>query len=439
MSERDASSRGRAGLALAALLLLGGGGAAAEQPPTARALLLRPERVWTAGSPAHAGWVVLVVGQNIAAAGPAASVAVPADAEVIDLPGETLTPGLMDLHSHLLLHPYNEASWNDQVLHEAPELRTLRAGKQAHATLMAGFTTLRDLGTEGAGYADVAVKHAIEQGIIDGPRLWVATRAIVALGSYGPAVREFRPDIDLPQGGQEASGVEGIVRAVREQSARGADWIKLYADYRAGPNGEGVPTFSEEELKAAVDTAHSLGRPVAVHTSTTEGMRRAIAAGADTIEHGYGGTAELFQEMAARHVAYMPTLTAPEATSEYFQHYKPGDPPTPGHGSGGPCVSSRPRQRGDDRLRQRRRRLCPRDQLARAGMDGARRHDPDPGAHRRHGDGRGRPRPGKGSGDHRAGRAGRPRRHAGRSDPGHRGDRAGELRHEGWRDLSAPG
>jgi imidazolonepropionase-like amidohydrolase len=312
-------------VALALLLFPAAAGAAGEAP----AILLRPAAVWTAGAPVHPGWVVLVRGERIAAVGPAAEVGAPADAETIDLPGETLVPGLMDLHSHVLLHPYNETSWDDQVLHEAPALRTLRAGVHAHDTLMAGFTTLRDLGTEGAGEADVSVKRAIAQGIIDGPRMFVATRAIVAKGAYGPAVRDFRPDMDVPQGAQEASGVDEVVKAVREQASRGADWIKLYADYRVGPNGESEPTFTQAEMAAAVEVAHSLGRKVAVHTSTTEGMRRAIGAGVDTVEHGYGGTDALFAEMAAKHIAYMPTLTAPAAVSEYFQHWTPGAPPTP--------------------------------------------------------------------------------------------------------------
>jgi imidazolonepropionase-like amidohydrolase len=312
---------------IAAVLVMAVVGARAETPG---ATLLRPARVWTEGEPAHTGWVVLVQGDRIAAVGPEASVNAPAGAAVIDLPGETLIPGLMDLHSHLLLHPYNETSWDDQVLREPAPYRTLRAGQQAKATLMAGFTTLRDLGTEGAGYADVSIKRAIDEGIIPGPRLYVATRAIVAEGAYGPAVRNYRPDIDLPQGAQEASGVDGVVRAVREQAARGADWIKLYADYRVGPNGESEPTFTLDEMKAAVEVAHAMGRPVAVHTATTEGMRRAVLAGVDTIEHGYGGTAEIFQMMAARGTVYMPTLTAPAAISEYFQHYVPGkSPPTP--------------------------------------------------------------------------------------------------------------
>jgi imidazolonepropionase-like amidohydrolase len=306
-------------------LALGLAGTALSAP----AVLLRPERVWTADEVVHPGWAVLVDGERIVAVGPSASVSPPPGATIIDLPGETLIPGLMDLHSHLFLHPYNETSWDDQVLKEPPAFRTLRAGKQAAATLMAGFTTLRDLGTEGAGYADVAVKRAIDEGMIPGPRLFVATRAIVAEGAYGPAAKVWRSDVDLPQGAQEVSGVDDIVRAVRQQAARGADWIKLYADYRVGPSGEAEPTLSLEEIQAAVSTAHSLGRPVAVHTATAEGMRRATLAGVDTIEHGYGGTQEIFRLMAARHVAYMPTLTAVAATSEYFQHYVPGvSPPT---------------------------------------------------------------------------------------------------------------
>ena len=287
--------------------------------------MLRPAQVWTAGEPAHAGWVVLTRGGHIAAAGPAGAVRAPADARVIDLPGATLLPGLMDIHSHLFLHPYNETSWNDQVLKEAVPYRTLRAGRQARATLLAGFTTLRDLGTEGADYADVSLKQAIEDGLIDGPRLFVATRAIVATGSYGPAPRGLRPDVCCtPQGAEEASGVAEVMRAAREQAGRGADWIKVYADYRWGPDGSQQPSFSEEELRALVETAHSSGRPVAAHATTAEGMRRAVLAGVDTIEHGFNGTPEVFRLMAARGVAYLPTLTAEEAYGEYFEHYVPG-------------------------------------------------------------------------------------------------------------------
>jgi len=298
-----------------------GVGARAASPAT----LLRPAQVWTAGEPPHPGWVVLTDGEHIVAVGSAVSVTAPADATVIELPGATLLPGLIDAHSHLLLHPYNETRWDDQVLKEPVPYRTLRAGEQARATLLAGFTALRDLGTEGADYADLSVKRAIEEGLIEGPRLFVATRAIVATGSYGPAPRSMRPDICCtPQGAQEASGVAEIVRAAREQAGRGADWIKVYADYRWGPGGSQQPTFTEEELRALVEAAHTSGRPVAAHATTAEGMRRAVLAGVDTIEHGFSGTPEVFRLMAERRVAYLPTLTAVEAYAEYFEHYVHG-------------------------------------------------------------------------------------------------------------------
>ncbi len=317
------------GLLSCCLLVLAAGGATAAAAPDA--VLLRPAQVWTAGEPAHEGWVVLIQGERIAAVGPAGSVAAPPGTEVVELPGTTLLPGLMDLHSHLLLHPYNEVLWNDQVLKEPVPYRTLRAGVQARATLLAGFTTLRDLGTEGADYADVALKRAISEGLIEGPRLFVATRAIVATGSYGPAPRGLRPDVCCtPQGAQEASGVDAVIAATREQAGRGADWIKVYADYRWGPEGTQQPTCSVEELRARVDTAHTSGRPVAAHAATAEGMRRAVLAGVDTIEHGYAGTPEIFKLMAAHGVAYLPTLEAEAAYAEYFDHYVPGAEPTAG-------------------------------------------------------------------------------------------------------------
>jgi imidazolonepropionase-like amidohydrolase len=296
----------------------------------AQPILLKPERVWTAedAGPPHEGWGVLVKDGRIAAVGPVASLDA-TGAEVVDLPGATVIPGLMDLHSHLLLHPYNETSWDDQVLKEAPDYRVIRATIQAKATLDAGFTTLRDLGTEGAGVADVSLKRAIKDGVIPGPRLFVATRAIVATGAYGPARRNYNPDADLPQGAQEASGIDEAVRAVREQAGAGADWIKIYADYRVGPDGSTQPTFSTEELKAMVEAAHSTGRPVSVHASSDEGMRRAILARVDTVEHGYGGSDATFKLMAEKGVAFFPTLTASEATSTYFQGYVAGKtPPT---------------------------------------------------------------------------------------------------------------
>ena len=278
------------------------------------ALLLRPARVFDGVDPKpHEGWQVLIQDDRILAIGP--NLQAPADARIIELPGETLMPGLIEGHGHMFLHPYNETSWDDQVLHEPLALRTARAVAQAKATLMAGFTSERDLGTEGAGYADVGLKQAIEQGIVPGPRMVVATRAIVAKGAYGP--KGYEPGLAIPQGAEEASGVEDIVRVVRSQIAAGADVVKLYGDYRWGPGEPSRPTFSAAEMKAADEAAHDAGRSVAVHTSTPEGMRRAIAAGADTIEHGYGGTPEIFKAMRDKGMALCPTLAASDAVSRY--------------------------------------------------------------------------------------------------------------------------
>jgi imidazolonepropionase-like amidohydrolase len=286
--------------------------------------LLHPAAVFD-GQDLHPGWVVLVEGDKIKAVGPAAQLTAPTGATTLELPSLTLLPGLIEGHSHLLLHPYNETSWNDQVLTEPLALRVARATVHAQRTLQAGFTTARDLGTEGAGYADVGIKQAIDQGIIPGPRLLVATRALVATGSYGP---HLAPVEDLPQGAQEADGVDGIIRAVREQIGHGADVIKVYADYRWGLNGTTQPTFSQEELALIVQTARSAGRGVVAHASTAEGMRRATLAGVETIEHGDGGTLEVFRLMKQHGVAFCPTVAATDATSQY-RGWKKGQQPEP--------------------------------------------------------------------------------------------------------------
>ena len=275
-------------------------------------ILLRPARVFDGVDPRpRAGWSVLVRGDRIEAVGP--NLAVPADARVIELPNTTLLPGLIEGHSHLFLHPYNETSWDDQVLKEPESLRTARAVNHARATLMAGFTTVRDLGTEGAGYADVGLKQAIDQGIVPGPRMLIATLALVATGSYGP--KSADPNF-AAKGAEEADG-EAAVRAARRQMGAGADVVKLYGDYRWRPGEASQPTYTEAELRAVVEAAHSAGRTVAIHASTPEGMRRAVMAGADTIEHGNGGTPEIFRLMRERGVALCPTLAATDAISRY--------------------------------------------------------------------------------------------------------------------------
>ena len=287
--------------------------------------VLRPARVFD-GDSMHDGWAVRVRGDRIEAAGPAASVDA-AGGTTIEMPGATLMPGLVEGHSHMLLHPYNETSWNDQVLHEGLGVRIARATNHLRATLMAGFTTVRDLGTEGAGYSDVELKQAVEQGIIPGPRMQVATRAIVATGSYGP--KGFAPEWRVPLGAEEADG-DSIIRVVRDQIGHGADWVKLYGDYRWGPHGEAEPTFSIDEIRTAVETAKSSGRLVAVHTTTPEGMRRAILAGVATIEHGDDGTPEIFQMMKEHGVALCPTVAAGDAITQYGGWKKGQDPEPPG-------------------------------------------------------------------------------------------------------------
>jgi len=286
-------------------------------------VVIRPARVFD-GEAMHEGWAVRVQGDRIQAAGPSASIA-DAGATVVDLPGTTLLPGLVEGHSHVLLHPYNETSWNDQVLHESLGVRTARAVNHLRATLLAGFTTIRDLGTEGAGYADAELKQAVEQGIIPGPRMFVSTRAIVATGSYGP--KGFSLEWRVPQGAEEADG-DSLIRVVRDQIGHGADWIKVYADYRWGVAGETAPTFSQQELATIADTARSSGRPVVAHSSTAEGMRRSVLAGVQTIEHGDGGTPEVFKLMVEKNVALCPTLAAGDATSQYAG-WKKGQAPEP--------------------------------------------------------------------------------------------------------------
>ena len=286
--------------------------------------MLKPARVFD-GETTHEGWAVRVRGARIEAVGLTASVDA-AGAKVVDLPGATLLPGLVEGHSHILLHPYNETPWNDQVMHEGLALRAARAVNHLRATLMAGFTTVRDLGTEGAAYADVELKQAVNQGIVPGPRVLVSTRAIVATGSYAP--KGFALEIRVPQGAEEADGVDTLTRVVRDQIGRGAEWIKLYGDYRWGVGPGARPTFSLEEMKLAVETAKSAGVPVAVHASTPEGMRRAILGGAETIEHGDGGTPEIFKLMVDHKVALCPTLAAGDATAQYAG-WKKGEQPEP--------------------------------------------------------------------------------------------------------------
>lgn len=285
-------------------------------------ILLKPDRVFD-GMNMQTGWVVLVKNNKIEQAG-AMQFKLPAGTTIVELKGCTLLPGLIEGHSHLFLHPYNETSWDDQVLKESRAERTARAVNHAKATLMAGFTTVRDLGTEGAFYDDAGLKKAIEKGVVPGPRMICATKAIVARGSYGP--KSENPEIELPQGAAEVAGSEEMAAEVRNQISKGADLIKIYADYRYGKDGEARPTFSKEEITRAVEIAKSSGREVVVHAATAEGMTRSILAGVSTIEHGDNGTEEVFNLMKEKGVALCPTLAAGDAIAQYRGWRKGIDP-----------------------------------------------------------------------------------------------------------------
>ena len=296
----------------------------AQQPD--KYILLKPARVFD-GEAMHEGWIVLVKNNKIEQAG-SMNFKLPAGTQVIELKGYTLLPGLIEGHSHLFLHPYNETSWDDQVLKESRAERTARAVEHAKATLLAGFTTVRDLGTEGAMYDDVGLKIAIEKGIVPGPRMICATRAIVAKGAYGP--KSPSPDVILPQGAAEVANIGELENEVRTQISKGADLVKIYADYRWGKNGEALPTFTAGEITAAVDIAKSGERKVAVHATTAEGMLRAINAGVSTIEHGDNGTEAVFKLMKEKGVALCPTLAAGDAIQQYRGWKKGIDPEPPG-------------------------------------------------------------------------------------------------------------
>lgn len=287
--------------------------------------LLQPDRIFD-GEEMHDNWVVLVEGNSISYVGKAAGITLPSNTQTIDLKGTTLMPGLIEGHSHLLLHPYDETPWNDQVLKESPVERAIRGTVHAKNTLMAGVTTTRDLGAEGAGYTDVYLKKTIDEGIIDGPRMLVAGPAIVATGAYGP--KGFHDGFQVPLGAEPASGVDEVIRTVRRQMGNGADFIKIYADYRWTPGANSEPTFLQEEIDAMVATATTAGKYVVAHASTPEGMRRAIKGGVETIEHGAEGTLEIFKLMKEKGIGFCPTLAAGDAITQY-QGWKKGTDPEP--------------------------------------------------------------------------------------------------------------
>jgi imidazolonepropionase-like amidohydrolase len=281
----------------------------------AQSLLLKPNRVFDGQKMLATGTAVLVEDGKITYVGPESGAKAGKNTKTMTLPGQTLLPGLIEGHSHVLLHPYNEVSWNDQVLKESIAERVARGTVHLQKSLEAGITTMRDLGSEGAGYADVGLRTALEKGVIQGPTLLVAGPAIVATGSYGP--KGFHDGVTVPLGAETADGHDDLIKVVRDQIGKGADLIKVYADYRWGLNRTAAPTFTLSELQLMVEVAESSGRQVVAHASTKEGMKRAILAGVKTIEHGDDLDEEIVKLMKEHGVALCPTLGAVEAIASY--------------------------------------------------------------------------------------------------------------------------
>jgi imidazolonepropionase-like amidohydrolase len=239
---------------------------------------------------------------------------VPAGAQVVDASSLTVSPGFIDAHTHVLIQgDATAAEYDDQLLKESLPYRALRATRAMRIALEHGFTTLRDIGNEGAGFADVDLRKAVSNGIIVGPRLFVATRALAPTGAYGLGGTAYSWELDMPKGVELCDGADGCRRAVRDQVAHGADWIKVYVDRsyfkRADGQIRSLPNFTEEELKAIVDQAHRTNKRVAAHSMTPTGHAIALAAGVDSIEHGDVIDEATAKQMAQKKVYLCPTLT----------------------------------------------------------------------------------------------------------------------------------
>lgn len=259
--------------------------------------------------------VVVIEGEKIKEVGSSA----PAGAEVIDLSRETCLPGLIDTHTHIFLQgDITAADYDEQLLKQSPEYRTILATVNARRALEYGFTSIRDVETEGAGYADADVKKAINNGVIPGPRMQVATRALDVTGAY--PLQGYAPDVVVPHGVQVVDGADNARQAVREQISHGADWIKVYSDrsYRVREDGvlDDIPTFTLDELRAIVDEAHRERHKVASHAMALNGVHNSVEAGVDTIEHGNYIAEEDLKTMAARGIFYVPTIFVGEYVAQ---------------------------------------------------------------------------------------------------------------------------
>src|ERR1700739_1018235 len=247
------------------------------------------------------------------------SIKEPTGEQIVDLSRETCLPGLIDTHTHILLQgDITAADYDEQLLKQSPEYRTILATVNARRALEYGFTSIRDLETEGAGYADADVKKAINQGVIPGPRMQVATRAMDVTGAY--PLQGYAPNVTVPHGAQLVDGADNARAAVREQISHGADWIKVYSDrsYRVREDGvlDDIPTFTLEELRAIVDEAHRERHKVASHAMALNGVHNSVEAGVDTIEHGNYIAEEDLKAMAARGIFYVPTIFVGEYVAQ---------------------------------------------------------------------------------------------------------------------------
>ena len=272
--------------------------------------------------------VILVKGNKIESVTDASLLKQKTDS-IIDLSNYYVLPGLIDCHTHVLLQgDITSEDYDVQVLKESVPYRTLRASKSCYQSLMNGFTTVRDLGTEGAGYADVDIKKAISKGIIPGPRMFVSTLAINTTGHYPLSEKEYAWELKMPKGLQEITGADEGRRAVREQLAHGADWIKIYADrgYMKLPNGEykSIPNFTKEEIEAIADETIKSRKKLAAHAVTPDGIIYSINAGASSIEHGFGMNDECMQLMVKKNVFWCPTIYVNDYVAE--GRFKAGSP-----------------------------------------------------------------------------------------------------------------
>lgn len=258
------------------------------------------------GKPILKNTWVLVKDNMIKEMGPSGSFNFPANAVIIDMPNQTLLPGLIDGHTHLFLHPYTEASWDNQVLRESKAERVIRASNNARLTLLSGVTTIRDMGTQGAGYEDVGLEQSIEKGVAVGPRMLIATRALSASGVY--TSKEYASDVEAPKGAAEVDGKDAILKEVRTQIGSGADVIYVFCESRWTKDNPSAPTFTEEELRLIVDIAKTANRQVVANASTPEGLLRAINAGIMFISHADNATPEILKLMKQKGVVIYPTI-----------------------------------------------------------------------------------------------------------------------------------